>query len=342
MGHPSVENHTPFAFETLYLSDENARPLVVVIVKATYSIESSGSLIIAEEQAAINLAGIFNGKPGESSYRYEPETAFIKISTDVCLLGHAYPPSRPATEVMVNLHVGPLSKTLRVIGDRYWIRSLGHWILTNPEPFESMPLVYERAFGGCDDDGCIDFRNPVGRGFRCSRSRIPNLFPVANLEDPREPIVKPDDRPAPAGFGFIGPDWLPRRNFAGTYDNAWKSDRMPLLPRDFDRRFFSAASLGLTAPSYFRGDEHVFVENVSPDGPIQFQLPALPPPRCRVKNVSGPVAEIQTCLDTIVIDADEKSLVLIWRGSIPLRNGPHDVVSIQVQAEGISAPATER
>ncbi|WP_281255421.1 DUF2169 domain-containing protein [Cystobacter ferrugineus] len=32
------------------------------------------------------------GKPGESSYKYEPEGAFIKPATDVALIGHAYAP----------------------------------------------------------------------------------------------------------------------------------------------------------------------------------------------------------------------------------------------------------
>jgi hypothetical protein len=35
MGHPDIENKTPFAFELLHLVDEDWRPLVVPVVKAS-------------------------------------------------------------------------------------------------------------------------------------------------------------------------------------------------------------------------------------------------------------------------------------------------------------------
>ena len=34
MGHPAIDNRTPFAFDALYLADEEGRPLVVPVLKA--------------------------------------------------------------------------------------------------------------------------------------------------------------------------------------------------------------------------------------------------------------------------------------------------------------------
>jgi hypothetical protein len=35
MGHPTVENETPFAFDMMGLADEEGRPLLLLVVKAT-------------------------------------------------------------------------------------------------------------------------------------------------------------------------------------------------------------------------------------------------------------------------------------------------------------------
>src|SRR5690349_2773922 len=99
--------------------DENGRMLYIPIVKATYALQSDGSLRIAEKQLPVNLAGELYGEPGKSSYKYEPECAFGKIATDVVLIGHACAPSLSATQVYVRLRAGLLDKSVRVTGDRY-------------------------------------------------------------------------------------------------------------------------------------------------------------------------------------------------------------------------------
>jgi hypothetical protein len=217
--------------------------------------------------------------------------------------------------------------------------------MTSPEPFEKIPLIYERAFGGWDrshadpDKHTFESRNPVGTGFRSKHGKWEDGIRLPNLEDPKNPTRNYGDAPPPAGFGFTSPDWQPRASFAGTYDNKWMNERMPLLPLDFDRRFFNAASPGLIAPGYLKGDEAVSIENASPSGTISFNLPGVPPPECRVQLVRNRDERVQTNLDTIIINTDENVVLLIWRGCLAVRNGPHDVVSIQIRAEGVPAPA---
>ncbi|HYO70463.1 MAG TPA: DUF2169 domain-containing protein, partial [Archangium sp.] len=124
MGHPTVENKTPFAFNFMGLVDEEGHPLLLLVVKATYALGNAG-LLLAREQVPVNWAGEPWGEPGKSSYRYEPEGAFFKPATDVGLIGHAYPPQKGATEVLVDLQVGPLKKGIRVVGERTWFKSMG-------------------------------------------------------------------------------------------------------------------------------------------------------------------------------------------------------------------------
>ena len=112
-------NTTPFAAEQLFLMDENGRDLLVVVIGATYQINGTPNLGLAEQQIPVNLSGEYDGEPVESSFKYEPEVAPVKAATDVALIGHAYPDRPGATRVDVTLRVGPLQKTGRLFGDRY-------------------------------------------------------------------------------------------------------------------------------------------------------------------------------------------------------------------------------
>ena len=104
------------------------------------------------------------------------------------LLGHAHVPSLSSTEVYVRLRAGPLNKTVRVTGDRYWVKAFGMVSTSSPEPFESIPLIYERAFGGWDrshpdpDKHTFEQRNPVGTGFRSKHGRFEEGIRLPNLE----------------------------------------------------------------------------------------------------------------------------------------------------------------
>lgn len=341
MGHPTVENRTPFVLEVLHLVDEECRPLVVPVLKGTFTILPDGRCARADEQLPLNLAGENHGKdPETSSFKYEPEVAFVKPSTDVVLIGHAYARSRGTREMQVALGVGPVTKTIAVFGDRNWFRTMGLVSKTDPAPFEKIPLVYERAFGGWDrrdpdpEKHLYEPRNPVGVGFIGPLGvdgQSPQ--PLPNLEDPATPITKPTQRPAPAGFGFIGPHWQPRAALAGTYDEAWQKSRAPLLPKDFDRRHLNAASPGLVAPEYLRGNEKVVAAGVTPDGTLKFSLPGYTPPPVRIGLVDGPTIEVSLNLDTVIIEPDEHRVMILWRGMHTLRTGPHDVTAVEMPGD---------
>ena len=111
---------------------------------------------------------------------------------------------------------------------------------------------------------------------------------------------------------------------------------MPLLPNDFDRRFFNGASPGLVAPGFLLGNEPVTLINVTKSGRLSFKLPGVRPPECRVQLRGRKDVLVQTQLDTVIINSDEMSLFLIWRSHVVLRTGPHDVVGIEIRTEDIS------
>jgi hypothetical protein len=339
MGHAKIDNKSRYVFEALYLVDEDFRPLLVAVLKATFSVGKHGRCTLAERQVDLNLGGEHWGEdPENSSYKYEPEVAFVKPATDVVLVGHAHAPRSNTTEMQVQLQAGKLRKDALVTGDRLWYKAAGAIVKTRPAAFEKIPLCYERAFGGWDRDHpdrnkhSCEPRNPVGTGYRAAGG-FKDGIRLPNIEDPRAPISEFVDRPTPVGFGFVSPHWKPRADLVGTYDAAWQKQRSPLLPKDFDRRHLNAASPGLIASGHLRGDESVAATGVTPEGKWSVTLPGVRPPSVTAILRDGQRKLLSPVLDTVILEPDEQRVQMLWRSHLTLRTGPHDVSSVEVSAE---------
>lgn len=216
------------------------------------------------------------------------------------------------------------SKEVQVIGDRFWLRGINGPAPSPPQPFESMPIAYERAFGGTarDEHGQIvaqDARNPVGRGvYASARESIDQ--PLPNLETPGERVASWEDRPMPCAYGPIPGSWQPRLALAGTFDQRWMDERIPLWPHDIDSRFFCAAAPGMVIPGPLVGGEPVVLEGFSPDGPFAFRLPQY---RVALKTLFGDrMIRSMMKLDGVLIEPDELAVTLYWRHLVPIGRGP--------------------
>ena len=291
---------------------------------------------MAKEQLPINLSGEHVADPESSSYMYEPECTFFKPTTDVVVIGDAICPNGPATHLLVDIQVGQLKKRLGVIGDRQWIKQAVGYHMTEPTPFERMPLTYENAFGGWDKRDPVESkqefepRNTVGKGlYQTHHGELDEPMWLPNIENPDQLIQRISDRPAPVGCGFTLPHWQPRARFAGTFDKAWEETRSPMLPLDFDRRYFNAASDGLISPQYLAGNEAVRITHMTPERILQFNLPGARPPVALVE-LRAEERYLSTHLDTVIINTRSMQLQLIWRNYCLLDNGPHDVKKIEL------------
>lgn len=311
-----LRNDTGLAAAVFASPDIRGVDSLYTVVKGTFDL--SRGLALAEEQAPVAMMDEYHGEPGQSSIRVAADIALVKPATDVLLLGHAYAPGgRPAFYTDVSLVVGPVHKVVRVFGDRTWMSSGVGYSISTPEPFERVPLVWERAYGGTDATGDVpaaEPRNPVGAGFRARDDGTLDGLPLPNLEDPYDPITSWKQRPAPAGFAPVAPHWEPRRSFAGTYDAAWQEKRAPYLPQDFDVRFFQVAPPGLVAPGYLQGGEPVEVRGATPDGLLSFRLPQVSVETTYVVDGSRVVRPAP--LDTVIIEPDAQRVILVWRSSL--------------------------
>ena len=240
-----------------------------------------------------------------------------KTGTDVLLIGSAWAPGkRPVTRMQVAMSVAGRQKTILVTGDRVWRDGQP----SDPQPFESMPLVWERAFGGVHRSGdkvLAEERNPVGCGFAGRRSARrhagPSPFPISRIR--RRRFSSSGRVRRPACLAPIAPSWLPRRAFAGTYDERWQRARAPYLPDDFDPRFFQCAAPEFAFDRYLQAGEPVQVAGVMPDGPIAFTVPNS---RLSVAvTIAGSTQTPPANLETLSIEPDENRACFTWRAAVP-------------------------
>lgn len=315
-----LKNNTPFEAAIAVFPDENAIDTLYATVKATFTMENK--LEVAAKQLPVAMADEYWGEPGQSSLKLASELHLTKPSTDIVMIGEACAPDkRPVVQLDVMLVVADKKKMIRVFGDRCWDDAIVGLKMTPPASFESMPLVYERAFGGIHEvdpekpEVLFEPRNPVGKGFKGKRGKDElKGMPLPNLEDPLQLITKPGDQPAPACFGFVAPSWEPRKSFAGTYDEAWQKKRAPFLPLDFDSHFFNAAHPDLICKDYLKGGEPVSIFNMSPRGQLKFNLPV-----CELETeirIAGNIEQPSLNLETILFEPNEFRFSMIWRSEV--------------------------
>jgi hypothetical protein len=160
----------------------------------------------------------------------------------------------------------------------------------------------------------------------CSEAR--ERIPLALLDSFGEIKSLPGSNCLGKGFGFYPKQYPPRVKYAGTYDERWRKERFPFLPIDFDYRFFQAAYPELITDMYLRGNEKVFAENVSPGGPIIFDLPGI---NIEVETVFEKKSiKSKTMLDTVILEPEEKRLLLLWRTMIPCHNMIKDIQGFEI------------
>lgn len=316
-------------------TDKDGREHVLAVGKGTFDIMPDGSCVLASKQKPLVRADEYYGEPGISSVRYESDFVLRKPKADVVINGTAYALKGSATQwVDTTLKLGPINKTIRVYGERKWKRNLFLRLSpSKPEPFQKMPLLYERAFGGVDRNSkgegkpFFELANLVGVGFHYRKNRKIKGSSLPNLEYPRCLIRNPKDKPPPAGFGFVSRNWKPRTTYAGTYDQAWLDERFPFLPADFQDKYFQGAPEDQTC-SFLRGGEPVSLINLTPDGKLDFWLPQMAVP-VKLLYRSHEV-DLTSMIDTVIIEPDAKQCLLVWRTSTRLEGKLHHLHEIWV------------
>lgn len=253
---------------------------------------------------------------------FPADTPCLNGGVDVFVVGQAHQPSgRTGRELRVDIKVGSgFRRSIRVVGDRVWRRRRGKLVASDPVPFSTMPLTYDRAYGGKLelDEGEVAWpANPHGKGFYLREDQAEGQ-PLPNLEDPERPITGFMDRPPTVGTAPYPMDGSLR---------ALNAVQMSPDNRAIERikpLFFNGAHPDLIIPPAQapKGGDLVEVTNVHPGGPLRFALPDL------ALHVHVQLEERSyVCplhLDQIAVLTDDAKVFLSYRVGFKYRLVPHD------------------
>lgn len=249
------------------------------------------------------------------------DEAMPKTGAEAMVLGRACAPgNRPVKRMEARLQVGSIDKRLAVFGDRQWRYGvLPLFGISQPAEFVHMPLDFAHAFGG---QGYED--NPVGCGHDGNRFAAmagANEGVMPNVEYAAQPVDCHGRRYPPAGLGPMPIDWVPRKRYAGTYDERWLREDYPGLPRDLDWRLYNQAAADQRIANPFAGGEAYLLQGMHPQiETIQGELPEQRVKAFALKKDASPasLAEIGLRMDTVWFLPEQQLGVAAWRGEMQI------------------------
>jgi hypothetical protein len=277
-----------------------------VALKATFRLRDGQTMDPSPAADLVEKDVYRSGDPTQSLIR-ATEVVPYKPKADLVLVGQAHSKrGKPAEAVAVRFAVfdgkiAHFDKTIHVYGDRSHQGD-------SPRPFVSMPLIYERAYGGIGHH-----KNPVGVGGD-DRPLQPNLY-------------LPKQADGVACFGPISKYWQERRALID--EKARKKLKQPVqeVIREFDWTYFQTAP-GDQRVEKLSGAEWLLLEGLHPEQQcLQTRLPAR---SARIEVVAGDAEFAPAVLDTVSVDTETMSCHLVWRSSAILHNsqGIHDLMIV--------------
>jgi hypothetical protein len=332
-----VANATPLTTALMLAPDVEGVDTCWATIKGTFTLSPSPRL--ADAQLPVAIEPVHVGDPATSSMLVPLEVGLAKPGTDVLMHGHAVAHNGRAIPRMdVALEVGPVVQHARVHGDRWWFRQPGGWALSEPAPFERVPLLWEHTWGGrsvIGDAERHDPRNPIGCGYRHPDAIDgAETLPAPNVEDANDPATAPGTRGTPVGFLPIGAHWQPRPRYAGTYDEAWVAHRAPYLPKDFDARFLHVAPPALIAPTPLVGGEAIRAWGVTADGFVESQVPQV---EFDVQwDIAGRTEPAALAIDSVRLLPDDGVFTICWRTALRCDKQALKIRALRVKARGLA------
>lgn len=198
----------------------------------------------------------------------ETDASFDRDGCDILLFGRAATPDGSATESLeVRVSIGDFSSSLRVFGDRTWVRDGERLVASPAAPFTAMALDLAHAYGGValfDELPIPHSDNPNGRGFYLEEDEAEGSA-LPNVEDPARLVASWNDRPDPVGCGLCPFPFGPRIRGAAVI-----RDGVVVGVRD---AIYNVAFPGFVCARVEPGTE-VVVHGVGPE--LRFFVPSVP------------------------------------------------------------------
>jgi hypothetical protein len=325
----------------------HGNPYLCVSAKVSLRFDAQGRLSKLSRQPPLALDEVWLDRPMRSSLLNGSDLIPYKPGTDVLVLGNARPPAgKPSTGWDAELRLPGKRKRLRLLGPRFWEhRLLGGWTLSAPSPCESVPLLYENAYGGVVDPDREHFEegeyypdNPFGTGF-VGRPRPPTdrPIPAARIEA-WDGAITGFGKDVPVGGTGPVPGFFPhRQRHAGNWESH-EAQGLPGMPLDMDMRYWQVAPPDQQLDRYLRADEEIQLHGFCAEGPLHLRMPPITAMATASYSASQTRARVMA-LDTVQIDLDRRTIALRYHVIVPLQD---DLEQVSVRCAEYTPLSGER
>lgn len=290
----------------------------------------------------ICLADEYHGNPNSSSIARPSDISPMKPFGDFIIIGNAYS-STERTSWEASLKFGDfIDKKIKIYGERYWKpiwekkstlaliwddrerEVFKGWKLSEPKPTNSVPLVYENAWGGAhpnpDDDLGVYAYNPIGCGWlNDEHTDKTQKYKAPQIEDINNPIHDPFEEYKTQGFAPISPMWKQRAQYAGSYDEEWEKNQSPFLPMDFDDRFWQIAPEDQQFNKEQAYGHSAYIQGINEKGIIDFKIPETRLALISIDHENKRL-EIPMHPDTIIYDNHTKRVHILYKTRFDIDN----------------------
>lgn len=338
-------NRTDFPASSLVGSTGDWEQTAMVACKVTYRLAADGSLapVPTEEMWPVQEEpALFQ------SVTLLPDLEFRKKGIDILVFGEAVAPRGwRSRHLSLRIRCGPVDKRVEVFGNRTWLKDVGGFIASEPEPFETMPITNDRAFGGSGilaGEEVIHPFNPVGRGYCMSREEVEGK-PLPNLERPEELLTDWKRTPAPACL-FKGNGLFLDAQGPGSFEVLSQASDPLSLPRAIFDQAFNQAVPDLVCPNGQLGSE-ISVSGFDSDGDLLFPLP----PEGAVPGDWGPTvhasigdlkSRFPLSVSTIVLLVPQRVVVVTYLALFRYLFRPEELRSAELRWSGATIVAAPR
>jgi hypothetical protein len=216
-----------------------------------------------------------------------------------------------------------INKRLEVVGNR---RARPGAPPGDPEPFDKMPIQFERALGGI-----ASRENPVGVGMATDADGLLTL--------PNVMLPTGQQGPAPAGLGPIPSAWPARQKRRGSLSWTMANQSLDVdVPDDFDDGYFQTA-LPDQRVDELRGGELVAIVNMHPEhASLRTYLP-LVRGAALAQTASGERMPFRLRMDTVHFEPDALRAEIVFRGALVIAEAQLERIRLAGALETAEQPA---
>ncbi|MEL6888577.1 MAG: DUF2169 domain-containing protein [Pseudomonadota bacterium] len=325
----ALKNTTPFAAAKAFERDRDGHEVLCLVVRATLR-PGLDELWIAEDE---QLPVLMVPELGEDEMIADADIAPFMPGSEIIVRGAVDGPLPPEGRI-AQVQVGNIRHQLR-LWPAQQARKVKQRVVVEALDDADLTLSWTHSAGGPLPDDTLHPDNPVGTGLLPPTEDEPVLLPRILGVDDRPDALHPGTRPV--GLGPIHRHWAPRLEAAGTYDAAWEDTRAPLLPHDFDPRFYFSAPPPLQQAQAFRSGEPIVLSGFGPERDMQTRLPSVV--ITSMTEIGRARVEQRLALQRVSVDLDAGTVGLVWQTAVPCDGQDHLIRASTLRIKQVSGIA---